>query len=43
MSGIMISFVYGQFSILFYKYYTDLSKEELNKLTFTTFIIEGAG
>ncbi len=43
MSGVMISFVYGQFSILFYKYYTDISKEELNKLTFTAFMVEGAG
>ena len=43
MSGVMISFVYGQFSILFYKYYQNSTKEELNKLTFTAFIIEGAG
>lgn len=43
LSGVMISFVYGQFSILFYKYYKDMSKEELNRLTFTAFMIEGCG
>lgn len=39
----MISFVYGQFSILFYKYYKDIPKEQLNKFTFTAFMIEGVG
>jgi len=43
MSGVMISFVFGQFSILFYRYYQDLTKEQLNRLTFTAFMIEGVG
>lgn len=43
LSGVMISFVYGQFSILFYNYYKDMSKEQLNKLTFTAFMVEGCG
>lgn len=42
-SGVMISFVYGEFSIAFYDYYSEMEPEELNKLTFITFMIEGVG
>jgi hypothetical protein len=42
-SGIMISFVYSELSISFYKYYQGMEDEELNKLTFFTSMIEGCG
>lgn len=38
-SGIMISFVYSELSVTFYQYYTDMADEDLNKLTFVTFMI----
>jgi hypothetical protein len=27
VSGVIVSFIYGQFSILFYKYYQNMEKE----------------
>lgn len=35
----MISFVYSELSVTFYKYYPDMEAEELNKLTFVTFMV----
>jgi Na+/alanine symporter len=42
-SGIMISFVYSELSVTFYKEYADMEVEVLNKLTFVTSMIEGCG
>ena len=42
-SGIMISFVFGLFSLAFYQYYGEMEAEELNRLTFVAFMIEGCG
>lgn len=39
----MISFVFGLFSLAFYEYYGEMEAEELNRLTFVTFMIEGCG
>ncbi len=30
----MISFIYSEFSVAFYSYYSYMQEEELNKLTF---------
>ena len=43
MSGVMINFVYSVFSVLFYLYFPDMDKEELNHLTFVAFMMEGCG
>ena len=42
-SGVMISYVYSEFSICFYRYYGEMEAEQLNKLTFTAFMVEGCG
>lgn len=42
-SGVMISYVYSEFSICFYRYYSEMEAEQLNKLTFVTFMVEGCG
>lgn len=42
-SGVMISYVYSELSICFFRYYSEMEDEQLNKLTFTTFMVEGCG
>ena len=39
----MISYVYSELSICFYRYFGEMGDEQLNKLTFSTFMVEGCG
>ena len=43
MSGVILSFLFIKLSMLFYQYFGDLEKEELNHMTFMAFMIEGCG
>lgn len=43
-SGIMISFVFCQLSVIFYQTFDEVyGKEELNRVTFVAFVVEGVG